>query len=116
MDDKGIGTDATIAEHIGKILQRGYAVKEGNLFKPTDLGLALYDGYESMGYHMMRVRRLLRRPVAVWCVTSRLCCVCLRYSQICGPRWSGTARAWHGESCPSTYRVPAAPQLIPVCL
>jgi DNA topoisomerase-3 len=55
MDDKGIGTDATIAEHIAKILQRGYAIKENNLFKPTDLGLALYDGYESMGYHMMRV-------------------------------------------------------------
>ncbi len=40
MESYGIGTDATVAEHIQKQLERGYAVKdEGALtFWPTPLG------------------------------------------------------------------------------
>ena len=39
MDANGIGTDATIASHIGTILKRSFAVKdERGMFYPTDLG------------------------------------------------------------------------------
>ncbi len=55
MDKHGIGTDATIAEHISKIQRREYAVKNGeNRFVPTDLGLALVEGYNSMGYQLTK--------------------------------------------------------------
>jgi len=47
MDKHGIGTDATIHEHIKKIQTRGYAKKlSGNLFQPTKLGVSLYLSYE----------------------------------------------------------------------
>ena len=53
MDKSGIGTDATIAQHISTILTREYAVKNAqNLFEPTKLGLALVEGYNSMGYQL----------------------------------------------------------------
>ena len=96
MDTKGIGTDATIAQHIKTILDRKYVTttdqigrgKEGGRgggaaaggrggrgaaagrggggregggggggerrFTPTDLGLALVEGYEEIGYDMTR--------------------------------------------------------------
>jgi DNA topoisomerase-3 len=44
MDNNGIGTDATIAEHISKIQERKYAVLERGEFKPTTLGEALVAG------------------------------------------------------------------------
>ena len=50
MHKEGIGTDATFQDHILKIQKRGYAVEEKKLFKPTALGLALVQGYESMGF------------------------------------------------------------------
>lgn len=50
MDSYGIGTDATVAEHIQKQLERGYATKDGNLtFSPTALGEGLVGGYRRMG-------------------------------------------------------------------
>lgn len=50
MDKNGIGTDATMAEHIKKIQERNYASKDSRMrFKPTDLGVALIDGYNSIG-------------------------------------------------------------------
>ena len=49
MDKNGIGTDATIHEHIKTIQDRGYAVKFQQKFKPTDLGVALIEGYDSLG-------------------------------------------------------------------
>jgi DNA topoisomerase-3 len=53
MDKHGIGTDATIATHISTIQQREYAVRNAqNLFEPTKLGLALVEGYNSMGYQL----------------------------------------------------------------
>ena len=46
MESYGIGTDATIAEHISKQLDRGYAVKGHDLtFSPTGLGEALIGSY-----------------------------------------------------------------------
>jgi DNA topoisomerase IA len=50
MDNSGIGTDATIHQHIKTIQDRNYAEKTPNgLFKPTSLGLALVQGYSSIG-------------------------------------------------------------------
>lgn len=46
MDTEGIGTDATIAEHINTILTRKYAIKnDQQRFEPTSIGLALVEGY-----------------------------------------------------------------------
>jgi DNA topoisomerase-3 len=49
MDQNGIGTDATIHEHINKIKYRGYAIKEFNQFKPTPIGLHLIESYTKLG-------------------------------------------------------------------
>lgn len=57
MEKKGIGTDATHAEHIDKIQCRNYVKKlpNGGRFCPTKLGLALYDGYHSMQFtHLIK--------------------------------------------------------------
>eukprot|EP00808_Paulinella_micropora_P003762 g1099.t1 len=48
MNKKGIGTDATIAQHIKTIQERKYAEVVGRTFRPTPLGLALVDGYQEM--------------------------------------------------------------------
>lgn len=46
MDRNGIGTDATIAQHITTIQDRAYATKNGQQkFSPTKLGIALVEGY-----------------------------------------------------------------------
>lgn len=53
MDRNGIGTDATIAQHIATIQDRQYATKDAQLkFLPTKLGIALVEGYNSMGYQL----------------------------------------------------------------
>jgi DNA topoisomerase-3 len=53
MDKCGIGTDATIAQHIATIQERDYATKNHNQrFLPTPLGIALIQGYNSMGYQL----------------------------------------------------------------
>lgn len=44
MDKHGIGTDATIADHIAKIQDRKYAVVQNGEFRPTKLGEALVAG------------------------------------------------------------------------
>lgn len=53
MDANGIGTDATIATHIKTIQDRNYAVKDEDArFIPTELGIALVEGYNKMGYQL----------------------------------------------------------------
>lgn len=53
MDRNGIGTDATIASHIQTIQDRGYSSKNAQQeFSPTKLGIALVEGYNSMGYQL----------------------------------------------------------------
>ena len=62
MDRNGIGTDATIAQHITTIQDRNYATKDGNQrFHPTKLGIALVEGYNSMGYQLNKpdLRRVM---------------------------------------------------------
>jgi len=48
MEEHGIGTDATRASFPKLIMDRGYAVKRGKVFKPTDLGLKLIQVLESI--------------------------------------------------------------------
>ena len=66
MDRNGIGTDATIASHIQTIQDRGYASKNAQQeFSPTDLGISLVEGYNSMGYQLNKPD--LRREVEHEC-------------------------------------------------
>lgn len=55
MDANGIGTDATIAEHINKIETRLYILKKKSggtdLIIPTELGMGLIEGFSSINYH-----------------------------------------------------------------
>lgn len=57
MEKHGIGTDATHAQHIETIQDRGYIKKlpKNQRFCPSKLGLALYDGYHSMQFtHLIK--------------------------------------------------------------
>lgn len=55
MDKSGIGTDATMHDHIKKLLDRFYATKDANTrFTPTNLGEALVMGYDDMGYELWK--------------------------------------------------------------
>ncbi|KAJ1298658.1 hypothetical protein BS78_01G470500 [Paspalum vaginatum] len=55
MDKAGIGTDATMHDHIKKLLDRYYATKDENTrFSPTNLGEALVMGYDEMGYELWK--------------------------------------------------------------
>ncbi|XP_078442780.1 topoisomerase 3alpha [Wolffia australiana] len=55
MDKEGIGTDATMHDHIKKLLDRCYATKDTNTrFSPTNLGEALVIGYDGMGYELWK--------------------------------------------------------------
>lgn len=65
MDKNGIGTDATIAEHIKKVIDRQYVVcqKQGktNYLLPSTLGMGLVEGYESMDISQHLCKPVLRR-------------------------------------------------------
>ena len=72
MDANGIGTDATMAEHISKIKERDYvatrpsgsggwnAVQE---FIPTKLGVALIEGYDNIGLEVSVSKPFLRKEM-----------------------------------------------------
>ena len=72
MDANGIGTDATMAEHISKIKERDYvatqprggggrnAVQE---FIPTTLGVALVEGYDNIGLEVSVSKPFLRKEM-----------------------------------------------------
>lgn len=55
MDVNGIGTDATIAEHIDKILRRGYIAKskkgQKEYIVPSSLGMGLIEGFDKMEFN-----------------------------------------------------------------
>ncbi|KAI9482671.1 MAG: DNA topoisomerase [Benjaminiella poitrasii] len=63
MEKNEIGTDATIAEHIQKILDREYVYKENQYFKPLTLGIALIVGYDKIGLESSLSKPFLRRQV-----------------------------------------------------
>ena len=52
METHGIGTDATIAEHIKKVLERSYVEKRSALFYPTTIGTMLLKGYTDCGFDL----------------------------------------------------------------
>jgi DNA topoisomerase-3 len=64
MDKNAIGTDATIHEHIKKILDRQYVLKTnaGGVprFLPTILGLSLVEGYDQVGLEFSLTKPRLR--------------------------------------------------------
>ncbi|KAG9286855.1 hypothetical protein G9A89_012405 [Geosiphon pyriformis] len=65
--ENGIGTDATISEHISKIFIRNYAdkLREGQkeYIYPLELGLALIHGYREIGYESSLSKPFLRRKL-----------------------------------------------------
>ncbi|KAF7727733.1 DNA topoisomerase [Apophysomyces ossiformis] len=63
MEKNGIGTDATIAEHIQKILDRRYAFKRGQHFHPCTLGIALVLGYDEIGFDSSLSKPFLRQEM-----------------------------------------------------
>ena len=54
MDKTGIGTDATIHEHIKTIQERGYCQKEHNHFLPTQIGVYLIETYKAIGVELYK--------------------------------------------------------------
>ncbi|CBH17906.1 DNA topoisomerase III, putative [Trypanosoma brucei gambiense DAL972] len=49
MEKNGIGTDASISQHVNNIVERGYcAVKPGRVMEPTKLGVVLIHGIKSI--------------------------------------------------------------------
>ena len=54
MDSNGIGTDATIHEHIKTVLERNYAVKQSQNFLPTPVGVNLVEAYEHLGIELYK--------------------------------------------------------------
>lgn len=54
MNKNGIGTDATMHDHIQTIQKRNYAIKNRFMFTPTPLGLALCNAYDSLGFTLSK--------------------------------------------------------------
>ncbi|KZT63870.1 prokaryotic type I DNA topoisomerase [Daedalea quercina L-15889] len=65
MDKNGIGTDATIAQHIETIVKRKYVHEkmQGSIkyLIPSALGIGLVEGYDSIGFERSLSRPQLRR-------------------------------------------------------
>ena len=68
MDKNGIGTDATIAEHISKVIDREYVIaKQDGKIKyliPSTLGMGLVDGFDAIGFDRSLSKPHLRREVS----------------------------------------------------
>ncbi|KAI8055459.1 DNA topoisomerase [Syncephalis plumigaleata] len=63
MDANGIGTDATIHEHIKKIIEREYVFKQNGYFYPSTLGIGLVRGYDRIDLEHSLTKPLLRRQM-----------------------------------------------------
>ncbi|CCH41611.1 DNA topoisomerase III [Wickerhamomyces ciferrii] len=65
MDANGIGTDATIADHIEKVCNRQYIIKKTERQKkflvPSTLGMALVDGFEELNLRNSLTKPFLRK-------------------------------------------------------
>ncbi|XP_052196823.1 DNA topoisomerase 3-alpha [Diospyros lotus] len=90
MDKAGIGTDATMHDHIKKLFDRFYATKDSNTrFSPTNLGEALVMGYDDMGYELWKpyLRAAVENDMkAVSIGTKRkaeVLCTCLEQMKAC---------------------------------
>ncbi|KAI8823445.1 DNA topoisomerase [Fimicolochytrium jonesii] len=60
MEKSGIGTDATIHQHIKTVQDRDYANKEGQYFVPSILGMALICTYEELSVDLSLHKPYLR--------------------------------------------------------
>lgn len=68
MDKNGIGTDATIAEHIDKVLTRQYVIKKAAgrgspLFLPSSLGVGLALAYDCIAQDFSLTKPFLRKEM-----------------------------------------------------
>ncbi|KAI9290157.1 DNA topoisomerase [Umbelopsis sp. AD052] len=63
MEKNEIGTDATIHEHIKKILEREYVFKQRHYFHPSPTGIALVLGYDEIGFDLSLTKPFLRREM-----------------------------------------------------
>lgn len=54
MDKNGIGTDATIHEHIKNVQEREYVVKVGVSLIPTKLGTSLVEVYAKLNIELYK--------------------------------------------------------------
>ena len=68
MDKNGIGTDATIAEHIAKVIERMYVMKikqgDTDYLVPSTLGIGLVEGYNRVDLDKSLSKPFLRREVS----------------------------------------------------
>ncbi|KAL0479079.1 DNA topoisomerase IA, partial [Acrasis kona] len=71
MDKNQIGTDATMAQHIDTIHNRGYIIKKepNNTLEPTDLGLALVQGYDAIGYDLAKPNLRAKMESDMMCIS-----------------------------------------------
>lgn len=64
MDKNGIGTDATIAQHISTIIDRSYAMRQRqggrDYLVPSTLGIGLVEGYNRIGFEKSLSKPFLR--------------------------------------------------------
>ena len=71
-----LGTDATIAEHIAKIIEREYVEarqdRGAKYLVPSDLGIGMVEGYNQIGFDRSLTKPHLRREVSERSAT-RLC-------------------------------------------
>jgi DNA topoisomerase-3 len=69
MDKNGIGTDATIHEHIKTVQERGYAFLMGGYFKPSLIGTTLVRMYEHIGIDLYKpyLRANMEREIKEVC-------------------------------------------------
>ncbi|KAH8553410.1 DNA topoisomerase [Umbelopsis sp. PMI_123] len=63
MEKNEIGTDATIHEHIKKIIDRQYVFKQSRYFHPSPTGIALVLGYDEIGFDLSLTKPFLRREM-----------------------------------------------------
>lgn len=77
-----LGTDATIAQHIQTIVDRGYVLErfEGAIkyLVPSTLGIGLIEGYNAIGFDRSLSKPQLRREVSLFRINVKLtieCCI-----------------------------------------
>lgn len=80
------GTDATIAEHIAKIIEREYVVEKQEArtkyLVPSTLGIGLVDGYNQIGFDRSLTKPHLRREVSsIAFFVIRICGLLTRYER-----------------------------------
>ncbi|KAJ1673955.1 DNA topoisomerase 3-alpha, partial [Spiromyces aspiralis] len=64
MEKNEIGTDATIHEHIKRVIERGYVHKQADgSLRPSTLGVALVEGYDAIGLDLSLCKPYLRREL-----------------------------------------------------